>query len=836
MGLGAAGGGAGGGRALDTEEGAGAGHAAHQRESVGESAHVGWFFLDPDDLGGRGVLIEGGLEFLFGPWVKLFDEDDRNVGELAFCALDAEVVADFAGADEQATGLGDGGVGKDVLEVVESEVRDGGHGVGVAEHGFWSEDDEGLAPFAQDLAAQEMEVLRGGGGLGDLDVVLCGELEVTLHAGAGVLGALAFVAVGEEHDKAGEQAPFDFAGGEELVDDDLGAVGEVAELGLPEDEGLGVVAGEAVLESEAGSLGEERVIDRPAGLGGRDGGERGEAEFGFDVDEDGVALVEGAALGVLAGETDGRAGFQERGVGEEFGHAVVEGLFAGAHFDALGEELFDFGVDVEAGGGGGEGCGERGDFREVEAGAGGVVRAQRAAVVGLPVVADVEHGGLAVGAGGGLLLFEEFGLDEGGFFGGVDVEALGVELVEGRVILDFGVAERLGDGGVVDFGVAVATVADEVDDDVGVEGLAVLGCEGSDADDGCGVFGVDVEDGDGEAFGEVGGKTRGVGFAGQGGEAEEVVDDDLDGAADVVAVEGGEVEALGGDALAGEGGVAVDDHGEDLIACCEEVGGGAVFGETFLVGAGAAHDYGVDGFEVAGVRGEVEMDGLAGGGDEIAGGADVVFDVATAEGAAGIDVFELGEDVAGGAADGVDHDVEAAAVAHGEDGAADAEVGGGGEELVEEGDEDGEAFEGEALGAEVALLNDLLEEVGADEGGEDAGGGDGGGGVRFEALLDPGALFGRGDVHELGANGGAVDAACGEGVGGVVVGKVGYGEGLGREELAEGVEGSLEITPAAEEIEGGVARRGRHAGVRWHEGEFGRVNWSRNVMHITDGV
>ena len=168
-----------------------------------------------------------------------------------------------------------------------------------------------------------------------------------------MLGALAFVAVGEEHDEAGEEAPLGFAGGEELVDDDLGAVGEVAELGLPEDEGLGVVAGEAVLEAEAGGFGEHGVVDGPAGLVGGDVGERGEALFGLDVDEDGVALVEGAALGVLAGEADGGAGFEQGGVGEELGHAVVEGLFAGAHFDALFEELRYFGVDVEAFGGGG---------------------------------------------------------------------------------------------------------------------------------------------------------------------------------------------------------------------------------------------------------------------------------------------------------------------------------------------------------------------------------------------------------------------------------------------------------------------------------------------------
>ena len=77
--------------------------------------------------------------------------------------------------------------------------------------------------------------------------------------------------------------------------------------------------------------------------------------------------------------------------------------------------------------------------------------------------------GLCSACGGGLLVFEELALDVGDFGGGVDADLLGVELVERRVVLDGGVAAGLGDGGVVDFGVAVAAVADEVDDDVGVE-------------------------------------------------------------------------------------------------------------------------------------------------------------------------------------------------------------------------------------------------------------------------------------------------------------------------------------------------------------------------------
>ncbi len=39
---------------------------------------------------------------------------------------------------------------------------------------------------------------------------------------------------------------------------------------------------------------------------------------------------------------------EQRGEGGELGHAVVEGARAGGHLQALLEELFDLGMDVEA--------------------------------------------------------------------------------------------------------------------------------------------------------------------------------------------------------------------------------------------------------------------------------------------------------------------------------------------------------------------------------------------------------------------------------------------------------------------------------------------------------
>ena len=260
---------------------------------------------------------------------------------------------------------------------------------------------------------------------------------------------------------------------------------------------------------------------------------------------------------------------------------------------------------------------------------------------------------------GGLLRLGEFGLKLAHASGDIDAELLRVELGERRMALDAAVAQRLGDGGVVDFGVAVTAIADEVDDHVAVEGVAVFGGKRGDAHDGSGIFGVDVEDGDGQAAREIGGEARGVGLVGLGGEADEVVDDDVNATADGEAFDFGEIQGFGPDALTGEGGVSVNGDGEDAVD--------AVGAPASLLGAGAAHGDRIDGLEMAGVRDEVQGNPLVVAGVKDAGGSDVVFHVAAAKNAARVDVFELGEDVGGRLAEGVDHDAETSAVAHGHD-------------------------------------------------------------------------------------------------------------------------------------------------------------------------
>src|SRR5262249_53570072 len=122
------------------------------------------------------------------------------------------------------------------------------------QHALGRKHDQRLAPAPQRLSSQKMEVLSRGRRLADLDVVLGGKLQVALDTRAGMLGALAFIAMRKEHHQAGEQPPLVFAGDDELVDDDLGSVREIAELGFPEREAVRIVAAESVLEAQHSSL------------------------------------------------------------------------------------------------------------------------------------------------------------------------------------------------------------------------------------------------------------------------------------------------------------------------------------------------------------------------------------------------------------------------------------------------------------------------------------------------------------------------------------------------------------------------------------------------------
>ena len=128
------------------------------------------------------------------------------------------------------------------------------------------EHDERLAPVAYHLPAKAVEVLGRRRWRDDLEIVFGGEEQESFEAGARMLGAFAFEGVRQEQHDAAEAAPLVFGTGDELVDDHLGRVDEVAELGFPEDEAFGVVERVAVLETQRAGFAERAVDDIDAGL------------------------------------------------------------------------------------------------------------------------------------------------------------------------------------------------------------------------------------------------------------------------------------------------------------------------------------------------------------------------------------------------------------------------------------------------------------------------------------------------------------------------------------------------------------------------------------------
>src|SRR5216683_7010952 len=108
--------------------------------------------------------------------------------------------------------------------------------------------------------------------------------------------------------------------------------------------------------------------------------------FGFGVDQHGVALVEGAALSILAGLANWIAFEQYRTHGESFREAVIDGSFAMSHFGALLEELGDFGMNVEALWHANERVGDFREFFGVEAGVRLILGFEAAAMIRRPMV------------------------------------------------------------------------------------------------------------------------------------------------------------------------------------------------------------------------------------------------------------------------------------------------------------------------------------------------------------------------------------------------------------------------------------------------------------------
>ena len=198
--------------------------------------------------------------------VELLDARHGDAGRRAPELVPDDVVVHLAAAEDEAPHLGR--VGDWIVENrPKAPRRQGGkirRGLAEPKQALRGHDDERACRRIERLAAEQVEVLPGCRAVDDADVVLRRKLQEPLETRARVLRAVAFVAVREQQRESGRLPPLRATRDDELVDHDLGAVDEVAELGLPEDERVRGRDRVTVLEGESRILGERRVVDLAA--------------------------------------------------------------------------------------------------------------------------------------------------------------------------------------------------------------------------------------------------------------------------------------------------------------------------------------------------------------------------------------------------------------------------------------------------------------------------------------------------------------------------------------------------------------------------------------------
>ena len=318
------------------------------------------------------------------------------------------------------------------------------------------------------------------------------------------------------------------------------------------------------------------------------------------------------------------------------------------------------------------------------------------------------------------------------------------------------VHHRLGKCRLVGLVVTEAAIGPDVEDHVLPEGVPELGRDARDVDHGFHVVAVDVEDRRLHELRDLGGVARGARRRRAGGEADLVVDDQMDRSAGPIAGYVGETEGLRHDSLARERRVAVHQDAEDTPA----------FGipALALLRPDLADDDGIDRLEMGRVGGKREMD-LDAVELPVGGSAQVILHVARAADLLRLvgHAAELGEDRRVGLVHDVGEHVEAAAMRHAQHDLLDPELRAALEDLFQGRDQRFAAVEPEPLGPRIPYMEKLLEGFGFHQpfvNGLLAALGEVGLVVdRLDTVLDPDLLLGGGDVHVFHADGAAIGLA-----------------------------------------------------------------------------
>ena len=173
-------------------------------------------------------------------------------------------------------------------------------------------------------------------------------LQKPFESGRRVFRALPLVAVRKKHDEPARSLPLRFEADDELVDDALRAVREVAKLSFPENESSRGIEREAEFEAEHSFLAEQAVVNPEVGRRLCQSFQRHMTIARDDVRKRRMPLAEGSAARVLAREAYACTFRNQRAERQRLRRGPVDSLAEIDRFPALLQQADDLGVNVDS--------------------------------------------------------------------------------------------------------------------------------------------------------------------------------------------------------------------------------------------------------------------------------------------------------------------------------------------------------------------------------------------------------------------------------------------------------------------------------------------------------
>src|SRR5712671_2307985 len=176
---------------------------------VGPGAHVPRLLLDPRDRRALRDSPEQRRQGLVGERIELLQAQDCRPGLAPLAPRPRQLVVDLSRAEKHPLRLGGrhGEVADRTLEAPRGQIRHRRHRLGISEQALRGHDHQRLPPGSLHLPPKQVEILRGGRGIRNLDVVPRRELEESLDARAGVFRAQSLPSVRQKQHQPREAAP-----------------------------------------------------------------------------------------------------------------------------------------------------------------------------------------------------------------------------------------------------------------------------------------------------------------------------------------------------------------------------------------------------------------------------------------------------------------------------------------------------------------------------------------------------------------------------------------------------------------------------------------------------